>query len=524
MLTAIKLQMSILTDLLNTSKRLKNKLSFNHSRAVEHQARTLKKLLTSAKETHYGNTYNFNSILDADNPYIEFKKTPLNNYSTMYKWWQQAKEGQENITWPGKVEYFALSSGTSEGASKYIPVTKNMLRAIKRASLRQIIYIARSDLPKDYLAKHYLMIGGSTDLHFDGTTYSGDLSGITTSNLPGWFERFSKPEGAIKREKNWQSKIEHITENAKNWDVAMIAGVPAWIQLLFEKIIDKYELETIHDIWPNLTVYIHGGVSFEPYKKSFEKLLSKPLMYFETYLASEGFVAFQTREDSEGMRLMTRNGIFFEFIPFNEDNFTVDGELKPNPEVLNLAEVEEGKEYALLISTCAGAWRYMIGDTVKFTSIDKCEIKITGRTKHFISMVGEHLSVDNMNHAIEKVAEYFNTTFNEYTVSGVPHQGFFGHQWYIGCENGCNLDPEEVKQKLDEALMELNDDYKVERSSALKDIFVELIPVESFIDWMEYKGKLGSQNKFPRVMKKAQHDEWKEFLESRPKGELKELS
>lgn len=516
--------MSILTGLLNTGKRIKNKLSFNHKRAVEHQARSLNKLLTTAKDTQYGKTYEFNHILTAHNPYTAFQKTPINNYSTMYKWWKHAKEGGEDITWPGKVEYFALSSGTSEGASKYIPITKSMLRSIKRASLRQILYIARSDLPKDYLAKDYLMIGGSTDLHFDGTTYSGDLSGITTSNLPGWFERFSKPEEPIKREHNWQNKIEYITNNAKNWDVAMIAGVPAWIQLLFENIIKKYNVETIHDIWPNLTVYIHGGVSFEPYKKRFSKLLGKPLMYFETYLASEGFIAFQTREDSEGMRLITRNGIFFEFIPFNEDNFTIDGELKQNPEVLNLAEVEEGKEYALLISTCAGAWRYMIGDTVKFTSVDRCEIKITGRTKHFISMVGEHLSVDNMNRALEMVANELNTTFTEFTVSGIPHQGFFAHQWYIGYENGVNLDPEVVKQKLDDALKELNDDYKVERLSALKDVFVKLIPTESFINWMEYKGKLGAQNKFPRVMKKDQHEEWKEFLENEQAGELKQLS
>ena len=516
--------MSILTGLLNTGKRIKDKLSFNHSRAVEHQARTLKKLLTTAKDTQYGTTYKFNKILTAGNPYLAFQETPINNYSTMYTWWKQAKEGGDNITWPGKVDYFALSSGTSEGSSKYIPVTKNMLRAIKRASIRQVLYIGRSDLPKDFLAKHYLMIGGSTDLHFDGTTYSGDLSGITTSNLPGWFERFSKPESAIKRERNWQNKIDHITENAKDWDVAMIAGVPAWIQLLFENIIKHYKVNTIHDVWPNLTVYIHGGVSFEPYKKGFEKLLGKPLMYFETYLASEGFVAFQTKQESEGMRLITRNGIFFEFIPFNEDNFTIDGELKPNPEVLNLAEVEEGREYALLISTCSGAWRYMIGDTVKFTSVDRCEIKITGRTKHFISMVGEHLSVDNMNKAIEMVANEFNTTFSEYTVSGIPHQGFFAHQWYIGCENGCDLDPELVKQKLDEALNILNDDYKVERMSALKDVFVKLVPVDFFIKWMEHKGKLGSQNKFPRVMKKAQHEEWKEFLENQQAGELKQLS
>jgi hypothetical protein len=275
----------------------------------------------------------------------------------------------------------------------------------------------------------------------------------------------------------------------------------------------KYNLNTIHDLWPNLKVYIHGGVSLDPYKKSLEKLFGQKVYYYETYLASEGFIAQQTSDEAKGMKLLVKNGIFYEFIPFNEKNFTEDGELKDNPEVLWLEDVRQGEEYALLISTCSGAWRYMIGDTIKFVSKRNLEIKITGRTKHFLSLCGEHLSVDNMNTAIVKLADELQQPINEFSVAGIRHEGLFGHHWFISLNEQVNVSKAHIKQRIDDLLKDLNDDYAVERKHALKDIKVDVYPSEVFLDFMRQRGKEGGQNKFPRVMKMELYEEWVKYLE-----------
>jgi hypothetical protein len=280
-----------------------------------------------------------------------------------------------------------------------------------------------------------------------------------------------------------------------------------------EKIIHRYKVKNIHEIWPNLMVYVHGGVSFDPYRKGFEKLLGRPIHYIETYLASEGFVAFQAYPNRRSMRLVLNNGIFHEFVPFEEKNFDANGEIRPDAETFMIDEVEEGREYAILLSTCAGAWRYLIGDVIKFTSLEESEIVITGRTKHFLSLCGEHLSVDNMNKAVELVCNDFNIAIKEFTVAGIPHDTLFAHHWFIGTDD--NVDKKLLRDKIDEHLKELNDDYAVERSAALREIYLDVYPVDTFYQWMEAKGKVGGQNKFPRVMKKAQLEEWREFLKQR---------
>ncbi|MFN8134266.1 MAG: GH3 auxin-responsive promoter family protein [Bacteroidales bacterium] len=209
--------------------------------------------------------------------------------------------------------------------------------------------------------------------------------------------------------------------------------MPAWLQILLEKIIETYNLNTIHDMWPNLNIYVHGGVSFAPYQQGFEKLLGRPLTYMETYLASEGFIAYQSRPNVNGMQLVMDNGIFFEFVPFNETNFDDDGNLKPDATVLNIREIEEDQDYGLLISTCTGAWRYLIGDTVRFTSKALGEIVITGRTKQFLSLCGEHISRENLNHAVEMLSKKLNVTVREFAVAGVKHEkSMFAHKWYLG--------------------------------------------------------------------------------------------
>ncbi len=503
--------MPLIKDLFDRTVNLNFNLRFSSSAVQQIQEKTLRKLLKKAEYTRFGESYGFSKMLTSSDLYASFASSiPAGDYSQMLPWWNRCRNGEENVCWPGKVEYFALSSGTSDGSTKYIPVTKEMIRVIQRASIRQILSVARTDIPKDHLLRDWLMVGGSTQLDFNGTYYAGDLSGITTGKIPLVFQRNSKPDPDIKNSKNWQEKIERITLEAGKWNVGMIAGVPAWIQILFERIIEHYNLDHIHQIWPNLEVYIHGGVSIKPYRKSLDKLMGRPIRYFETYLASEGFIAFQSREDSEGMRMLLRHGIFYEFVPFNEENFD-DGNLKPGAKTLPIWEVNEGEEYALLISTCSGAWRYLIGDTVRFTDLDRQEIEITGRTKHFLSLVGEHLSVDNMNCAIEKMSAELNAVMNEFTVIGKTENGCFGHHWYIAYE-GPEVDAEKFAFQLDQALGELNDDYRVERQHALKELKVELLSPEVFILWMRSKGKEGSQHKFPRVLKGETAEHWVNFV------------
>lgn len=259
-----------------------------------------------------------------------------------------------------------------------------------------------------------------------------------------------------------------------------------------------------------LLFFVHGGVSFEPYKHGFEKLLGKPITYVETYLASEGFLACQDKQNARGMRLSYNEHIFFEFVPFDDINFDAEGEMIEQPEALMIHEVEEGKDYALLISTTAGAWRYLIGDTVRFVNKENAEIIITGRTKHFLSLVGEHLSVDNMNKAIQLVSEDLNISIPEYCVTGEPFGSFFAHHWYIACDQ--NIDEVLLAQMIDEKLMTLNDDYAVERKSALKNVQVTVLKENTFMRFLESKGKIGGQHKFPRVLRGDLLNDWKAFI------------
>lgn len=507
--------MPILASIIKKGIELRHRMRLSEKSPVYYQNKELKKLLRKAQFTMFGQTYNFTGMVNSRNFVNKFRASvPVHDYNSIYaRWWNKSLHNQENVCWPGNVKYFALSSGTSESSSKHIPVTKDMAKAIQRTSIRQIISLGGyTGLPADLFSKGILMLGGSTHLNQHGSYFEGDLSGITASKIPFWFQHFYKPGKKIAQETDWNTKLEEIVENAPTWDIGILVGVPAWCQLLIEKIIERYTLKTIHDLWPNLTIYVHGGVSFEPYRKSFEHLVAHPLTYIETYLASEGFIAYQHEQDNRAMKLVLNNGLFFEFVPFNSENFNSDGELVRKPKTLLINEVEEGEEYALLLSTCSGAWRYLIGDVIKFTNVSRAEIVITGRTKHFLSLCGEHLSVDNMNKAIEMVSDDFDICINEFTVSGIKHGSLFAHKWFIGTDD--KITSEELRVSIDEKLKMLNDDYRVERSSALKDVIVEVVPHQVFLDWMESKGKIGSQNKFPRVMKNSQFDEWEKFVKT----------
>ncbi len=485
------------------------KSRINPAKAQEKQ---LIKLLRKAQFTAFGEHYGFGKILTSDDVVHAFKEhVPVHDYNLMYKrWWYRSLNGEPYVAWPGKVKYFALSSGTSEASSKYIPVTSDMLKGIKRASVRQLVSMVRYGFPLDFYEKGMLMIGGSTHLQYNGTYYEGDLSGITAGNIPFWFQHFYKPGKRISKAADWDTKLNEMVRKAADWDIGVIVGVPAWVQILIERIIEEYHVNTIHDIWPNLKVYVHSGVSFAAYQKSFEKLFSKPMMYNESYLASEGYVAFQNRLNTKGMDLVMDNGIFFEFVPFNEKNFDNDGNIYENPETFTIDEVEMNRDYALLLSTNAGAWRYLIGDTVKVLDKKFGEIQITGRTKHFLSISGEHLSQENMNRAIELLQNDLNIEVNEFTVMAFRYKGMFAHCWYIGTDNPLN--PQLAAKKIDRYLKDLNDDYRVERLEAVKDVFVKVLPPSVFLEYMKIKGKEGSANKFPRVLKNQRITEWENFL------------
>lgn len=512
--------MAILGTLLKKGVHLREMMEQEYTSPFDLQKKELKELLMEASRTEFGKYYNFQDILKAfrkgDKEFhtVFSRNIPIHTYNKMYTdWWKLSLKGVKNITWPGRTKYFALSSGTSESASKHIPVTKDMTKAIQRTSLRQILTLSKYDLPADFFTTGILMLGGSTHLNKKGSYFDGDLSGIQAARLPFWFQHFYKPGKKIAKTRNWDNKLNEITKKAKDWDIGIIVGVPAWIQILMEKVIAHNKVEHIHEIWPNLQVYVHGGVSFDPYRKGFEKLLGRPIHYIETYLASEGFIGFQAYPNRRTMRIVLNNGIFYEFVPFEDKNFDANGDIKPDAEAVTIGEVEEGKEYAILLSTCAGAWRYLIGDVVKFTSLEDSEIVITGRTKHFLSLCGEHLSVENMNKALELACEELNITAKEFTVGGIPHGTLFAHHWYVGTDD--KVDKKVLRDKIDAHLKALNDDYAVERSAALKDIYVDTFPVKTFYDWMQSKGKIGGQNKFPRVMKGTQLEDWKSFIANR---------
>lgn len=509
--------MALLGHLINRSLRIRKSFTIQTGSPRGYQHQVLSRLLVKARNTHFGKHYHFDELLKSDQLYTAFKKNiPFHNYNQMYgRWWKFCHEGESNVCWPGKVKYFALSSGTSESSSKHIPVTDDMIKSVKRAGMKQFFSMQNFKLPSGVFDKGILMLGGTTSLFERGDYYEGDMSGISAKNMPKWLSYlFYKPGQSISKRTRWEDRIKLIVRKAPTWNVGIVCGVPAWVQIVFEEIIKYHKVNNIHDIWPNLALYIHGGVSFEPYKENFKNLLGHPITYIETYMASEGSFGFQARPDTSGIKLILNNGIFYEFVPFNEENFTEDGEIKQEAESYQIHEVVENNKYAVVLSTCAGAWRYVIGDVVKFTSVKNYEFVIVGRTKQFLSLCGEHLSIDNMNKAIDEVQKQMNISIKEFTVSGYVHNGLFAHKWYIGIDD-LEVDKDVIMHHIDATLCKINDDYAVERTAALPHIFIEILPTSTFIDFLHATGKFGAMNKFPRVLKNSQLDQWTKFLGAR---------
>lgn len=475
------------------------------------QEKVLRNLLETAKLTAFGKAYHFAALLEADDIIAAFQsKVPAHDYDKMYgEWWHYLLEGHQNVTWPGGQQYFALSSGTTS-ASKYIPVTDDMLNAIRKAGISEITNINAFNLPGDFFTKQILMLGSSTSLIQKDDHQEGEISGISASNLPTWFGGFYKPGREIADIADWDERVKKIAEEAPKWDIGCISGIPAWVELMLKEIISHNNLNNIHEIWPNLMVYTTGGVAFEPYRKSLEQLFARPLIYIDTYLASEGFIAIQKRPDTSAMALFPDNGIFYEFVPFDGDHVDENGLLKPGAKVFSLADAEENTEYVLLISTVSGAWRYMIGDTVQITDKAKAEIKITGRTKHFLNVVGSQLSVNQMNDALRVIEQEYDVVIKEFIVAAVHRGEDYIHKWFLSSDKFP--DPIKVAESLDKTLRENNKNYNVARGRALKGIETELIPEEIFYKWSEDTKKLGGQVKIPRVMKEEDFLEFEAFV------------
>lgn len=503
--------MSLKGSIIKGAIHLKDNLtpSVNH---IEAQEVVLESLLDKAKATEFGKAFNFTAILSSKNKAQAFaKQVPYFDYNKLKtEWWQRVIDGEENITWPGSPDYFALSSGTTGKKSKRIPVTNDMIEAIKSAGIKQVEALSNFELPASFFEKDIMMLGSSTDLNERNGHLEGEISGITASRIPFWFEGYYKPGKEIAKIDDWDERVQHIAEKAKDFDIGALSGIPSWMELMLKKVIDYNQVDNIHDIWPNLQVYTSGGVAFAPYEKSFNKLLKHPITVIDTYLASEGFIAFQERPDTDAMRLVTDNGIYFEFVPFKPDYINEDGSLKQDAPAVGLSEVELNQDYVLLITTVAGAWRYLIGDTIEFTDVARAEIKITGRTKFFLNVVGSQLSVNKMNTALMEMEKQYKIEIPEFTLSAVKIDDDFYHHWYLGSD--ANLDENELAKTLDNLLQKANKNYKVARSKALKGVKVSVLSPSVFADWSGHQKKKGGQVKMERVMGEDRFKAWEDFV------------
>ncbi|RCR68635.1 GH3 family domain-containing protein [Larkinella punicea] len=477
------------------------------------QRTVLQNLLEKARLTAFGKKYNFSEILQSDDVIGAFQReVPVHDYDKLYDdWWHYLLEGHQNVTWPGGQHYFALSSGTTSN-SKSIPVTDDMLDAIRKSGMQQVMSLKNFDLPADFFEKQIMMLGSSVSLIEKDDHQEGEISGISAANIPAWFRAFYKPGAEIASITDWDEKVRRIAEEAPTWDIGSLSGIPSWVEMMLKEVISHNRLNTIHDIWPNLQVYTTGGVAFEPYRKSFEKLLAKPLIYIDTYLTSEGYLATQKRPDTTSLALILDNGIFFEFVPFSNENMDEDGRVKPDAKVLTLEQAQENTDYVLLISTVSGTWRYMIGDTVMITDKQRSEIKITGRTKHFLNVVGEQLSVFQMNQAMQNLQSQYDLEIKEFVVAAVRKDGEYINKWFVGSNR--TVDNQAFAVSLDQELCEANKNYKVARSKSLKGVEAEVIPVEQFYRWSEDYKKLGGQTKIPRVMKEEDFLDFEQYIRS----------
>lgn len=502
--------MQIIGKLIQRSTAISFKRKSRVSADYKQQLEALQHNIELAKKTAFGQQHNFTAILLKSDLVSRYQQSvPITTYEAFYADWLEATiNGKKDHIWPGRIKYFALSSGTTGAPSKRIPVSTEMIRSFQRVSLRQFSVLHELNLPDAFYGAKVLAVGGSTKLKKIDQHFEGDLTGILKKHTSLIAAPFTKPNKKITRLKDWKAKLPLMVQEAPKWDIGVMAGIPSWCVLLVEEIVKHYKLEHIHEIWPNFSVYVHGGVYMDPFVKRFNKLCSKPVVLFDTYLASEGYLGYQTSPKKDGMTLLMNNSIFFEFIPFNVGYFTESGALKDAYKAYTISEVKPDIDYALVISTNAGLWRYMIGDLVRFTDTATHQIVIAGRIKQFLSLCGEHLSLDNINQALKEVSTQHKLSFSEYTIHADQDQ--LQHCWYIGCDE--NKADESIIIEIDAALQNINDDYAYVRKHNMPLPRLKLLPTRVFYTYLESIGKLGAQNKVPRVLNQEQATQWLEFL------------
>jgi hypothetical protein len=454
-------------------------------------------LIEKGTNTEYGKTNHFSSI----NNYEDFNKTvPLNNYETLKPFVDRIFKNEQNVLWNSDVKWFAQSSGTVSHKSKFIPVSKESLHDCHYKGGKDLLSLYYNQIPKRkvYKGKH-LSLGGSTKINdFNTDSYFGDLSAIILKNMPWWAELKRTPAKEIALISEWEEKLEKLALSTIKEDVYILAGVPSWILVLCQRILEITGKTHLREVWPNLELFMHGGVSFEPYREQFKKLIPfEDMNYVESYNASEGFFGIQDDFKINELLLMLDYGVFYEFIPMN----SFDGLISKT--VISLKDVEIGKNYALVITTNAGLWRYIIGDTIKFTSTTPYRFKISGRTKCYINAFGEELIVENAEKAIAETCLKMNAQVREFTAAPifmeVGKKG--GHEWLIEFSKL----PDDVlifSHVLDEELKKLNSDYEAKRSGglSLQMPIIRTLKKGTFDQWLKQKGKLGGQNKIPRLM------------------------
>lgn len=507
--------MAILGQIIKSAIELGSRFNNEDQSPAQLQEKQLQKLLQKAKSTAFGVYYGFEELLDSNDLISSYqKRIPIFDYQKMNQAWWQQQQKLPNITWPGQPSYFALTSGTTGKESKRIPITDDMLSSFRAVGVSQALSLSKFDLPNELFEKEVLLLSSSANLdqHNHGHL-EGEISGINSSNLPPWFGGFYRPGKEIAAINDWDTRVKEIAKEAPNWDIGAIAGIPSWVSMMMETIIEQHQLDTIHDIWPDLQLYLSGGVAFEPYRQTFEKLTAKPLIYMDTYLASEGFFAYTARPDTLHMKLAIHHDIFYEFIPFDEKGFDERGNLLKNPQVLTIDQVEENKDYALITSTPAGAWRYTIGDTIRFTDLEAMEMRISGRTKYFLNVVGSQLSEDKMNRAIEAIEQELGIDIKEFSVAVMKDQDDnFYHQWIMGTEA---TNEAAILEKLDATLKDINKNYGVARGKALKTVKVNTMLTSIIYDWLESKKKKGGQVKTPKIMKAEMMQELLDFAKAK---------
>ncbi len=458
------------------------------------QNELLMNLIQRAKYTEIGKKYDFSSIFT----YEQFaERVSVAAYEDVEPLIERSRKGENNIYWPEPIKYFAKSSGTTNAKSKFIPVSADALENCHYKAGKDMLclYLNNNEESQLFTGKS-LRLGGSKQLYEDNNTIFGDLSAILIDNLPLWAELGSTPSNKISLMNEWNEKMQAIVKETKNENVTSLLGVPSWLLVLLNNVLQDTDKNNLLELWPNAEVYFHGGISFEPYREQYKKMFPKDsFRFYENYNASEGFFAIQDRNDADDMLLMLDYGIFYEFIPM--DTFATS-----NQKIVSLAGVEMNKSYAVVITTNAGLWRYLIGDTVRFTSLNPYRIKITGRTKHYINVFGEELMIENTDKALAKTAEEFKLDVIEYTVAPVfmkdKEKG--AHEWMIEFKKNPD-DLTSFVKRLDENIQAINSDYEAKRynNMTLNQLVLNVAKPNLFHLWLSKKDKLGGQNKIPRL-------------------------